>query len=326
MTAKPFLPFALFNLLLILGVDTGVRSAVRPDLATESAQFRLLMRNSPRLPLEMTELPISSPRLGWKIEMASSVAVDRNGLIYILQRGSDADSVVVVNRQGKVMRSWGRGLFKIPHSIRIDRDGNVWTVDAGNSMVYKFDEKGKQQLELGVGGLPATPKSAFCGTTDIAFARDRILIADGYANARIVEYSNGGKRLREWGSSGDGPGQFRIPHAIAIDRDGVIYVADRKNGRIQRFDREGRNLNEWRHLGKTFSLKVSPVGDLWLGTQPRDAENGVEPWIVKVDRHTGRIHGVIESLGHHSMELDADGGPLTGARPDKVLWFRSTRR
>ena len=138
--------------------------------------------------------------------MASSVAVDRNGLIYVLQRGSDADPVIVVDRQGRVVRSWGRGLYKIPHSIRIDGDGNVWTVDAGSSMVYKFSADGKQLLEINVGGLPTSPRSAFCGTTDIAFARDRILIADGYANARIVEYSNEGKRLREWGVPGEGPG------------------------------------------------------------------------------------------------------------------------
>jgi sugar lactone lactonase YvrE len=100
--------------------------------------------------------------------MASSVAVDRNGLIYVLQRGTDADPVIVVNREGRVVRSWGRGLYKIPHSIRLDDDGNVWTVDAGSSMVHKFSADGKHHLEIDVGGLPTSPRSAFCGTTDIA--------------------------------------------------------------------------------------------------------------------------------------------------------------
>jgi DNA-binding beta-propeller fold protein YncE len=323
MRAAPWMLFA--SLMLVLGLTLCAQDKVK-DLAAESAQFRSLMRSSPPLQLKLTELPISPPRSGWKIEMASSVAVDRNDLIYVLQRGSDADPVIVVNRQGQVVRSWGRGLYKIPHSIRLDDDGNVWTVDAGSSMVHKFSADGKHQLEINVGGLPTSPRSAFCGTTDIAFARDRILIADGYANARILEYSYEGKRLREWGSAGDGPGQFRIPHAIAIDREGIIYVADRENGRIQRFGSEGHYLGEWRLLGKTFSLKVTPAGDLWLGTQPRDVENGAEPWIVKVDRNTGKIQGVVESRGHHSIDLNADGEPLTGARPDKVLWFRRTPR
>jgi hypothetical protein len=192
-------------------------------------------------------------------------------------------------------------------------------------MVYQFSADGKQRLKISVGGLPTSPRSPFCGTTDIAFASDRILIADGYANARIVEYTYQGKLLREWGTPGDGPGQFRIPHAIAIDQDGITYVADRENGRIQRFSPDRRYLDEWRHLGKTFSLKVAQSGELWLGTQPRDVENGAEPWIVKVDRKTGKIQGVIKSRGHHSIDLNA-GEPLTGARPDKVLWFRKISR
>jgi NHL repeat-containing protein len=320
MRASPLMLFAILTLMPSLAVCAQDKAS--EELAAESAQFRSMMRSSPPLPLKLTELAISPPRTGWKIEMASSVAVDRNGLVYVLQRGPDADPVIVVDPQGRVVRSWGRGLYKIPHSIRIDGDGNVWTVDAGSSMVYKFSADGKQRLEINVGGLPTAPRSPFCGTTDIAFERDRILISDGYANARILEFSKEGKRLREWGSAGEGNGQFRIPHAIAIDQEGIIYVADRENGRVQRFSPEGRYLDEWRHLGKTFSLKVTPAGDLWLGTQPRDVENGAEPWIVKVDRKTGKIQGVVESRGHHSIDLNVDGEPLTGARPDKVLWFR----
>jgi len=324
MRATPLMRFASLMFLANLIVCAQDKAGKEP--AAESAQFRAVMRSSPALQLKLTELQISAPRPGWKIEMASSVAVDRNALIYVLQRGPDADPVIVVDRQGRVLRSWGRGLYKIPHSIRIDSDGNVWTVDAGSSMVYKFSADGKQRLEINVGGLPTAPRSPFCGTTDIAFANDRILISDGYANARILEYSKEGKRLREWGSAGEGPGQFRIPHAIAIDQESIIYVADRENGRIQRFSREHRYLDEWRHLGKTFSLKVTSAGELWLGTQPRDVENGAEPWIVKVDRKTGKILGVIESRGHHSIDLNAAGEPLTGARPDKVLWFRKISR
>jgi len=326
MRAASLMLFA--SLILGPGLTVDAQEKAGKELAAESAQFRALMRSSPALQLKLTELPISPPHAGWKIEMASSVAVDRNGLIYVLQRGADANPVIVLDREGRVVRSWGRGLYKIPHSIRIDRDGNVWTTDAGSSMVYQFSADGKQRLKISVGGLPTSPKSPFCGTTDIAFAPDRILISDGYANARIVEYSIEGKRLREWGTPGDGPGQFRLPHAIAVDHDGIIYVADRENGRIQRFSPDRRYLDEWRHLGKTFSLKVAPSGELWLGTQPRDVENGAEPWIVKVDRKTGKIQGVVESRpsGHHSIDLNAEGEPLTGARPDKVLWFRKIPR
>ena len=323
MTVTEFVVSPILTLFLSIGV--GAQSTDSKGLAAESVQFRSLMRSSPRLELNLMEFPIVAPRPGWKIEMASSVAVDREGLIYVLQRGPDADPVIVLNRQGQVLRSWGKGLYKIPHSIRIDRDGNVWTVDAGNSMVHKFSPDGKHLLEINV-GLPSAPRSEFCGATDIAFIRDRIFVSDGYGNARILEYSSTGKKLREWGSAGDKPGQFHVPHGIAIDREGSLYVADRENGRIQRFTLEGHYLGEWRDLGKTFSLQVGQGNELWLGTQPRDVANGSEPWLVKVNRSTGKILGVVESRGHHSIALNADGEPLTGARPDKVLWFRKTLR
>lgn len=292
-------------------------------LAAGGPPFRDLMRGSPPLPLKMTELKIVPPAPGWSLEMVSSVAVDSAGAIYLLQRGDKADPVVVVDRQGRVLRSWGRGLYKIPHSIRIDPEGNVWTVDAASSVVHKFTPQGKDLLTIDVGGLPEHPKSEFCGTTDIAFAPGgRMFISDGYANARILEYSTAGKRLREWGKQGTGPGEFHLPHGIAIDSGNILYVADRENGRIQRFTLDGRYLGEWNDLGKTFSLKITPAGALWIGTQPRDAPNGKQGWLVKVDRASGRILGAVPSDGTHSIEVTGSGEALTGARPDRVLWFR----
>ncbi len=70
-----------------------------------------------------------------------------------------------------------------------------------------------------------------------------------------------------------GPGQFNLPHGIAIDENGVVYVADRENGRIERFDLQGKYLGEWPNLGKTFSLTIGG-GALWIGTQPRNQPNG----------------------------------------------------
>ena len=244
------------------------------------------------------------------------------GIIYILQRGDKADPVIAINRDGQILRSWGKGMFTNAHSIRIDPKGNIWTVDAASSIVYQFTPEGKQLLRIDVGGLPAKPASAFCGTTDIAFAKGRIFISDGYANNRVVEYGPTGQKVREWGSSGQKPGQFHLPHAIAVDSEGLLYVADRENGRIQRFTLEGKYLGEWTHLGKTFSLKIGKDNDLWLGTQPHNVANGVECWLARVNRSTGKILGAIESGGHHSIELNGNGEPMTGARPNKILWFR----
>src|SRR5438552_2973627 len=220
-------------------------------LTEQAAALRALVQEAPRLRFEKTEFKIRPPGPDFGIGYPSAVAMDRDGVFYVLQRSEEpgrlpvrgkADPVLVVNRDGKLLRSWGKGLFKIPHSIRIDPKGNIWTVDSSSSLVMKFTPLGEKLLEISVGGQPPT-KSAFNGTTDIAFAPNgHIFISDGYGNARILEYTADGKRLREWGSAGTGPGQFHQPHGIAVDAEGIIYVADRQNGRLQRFDLNGRYL------------------------------------------------------------------------------------
>src|SRR5260370_31301518 len=145
-----------------------------------------------KLAFEIPDLPIDR-----QIGFPSAVAMNSAGLIYVLQRGEESDPVIVVNQQGKVVRSWGKRMFKIPHSIRIDPSGNISTVDAASSMVYKFTPQGKKLMEITVGGQPET-KSAFNGTTDIAFAPNgHLFISAGYGNARILEYTTAGKKLRE---------------------------------------------------------------------------------------------------------------------------------
>ncbi|MEO7651935.1 MAG: peptidyl-alpha-hydroxyglycine alpha-amidating lyase family protein [Bryobacteraceae bacterium] len=297
------------------------QDAAIPATAEQAAELRALVSKAPRLALELAEFAIHPPGAGWAVEMVSSVAVDSKGIIYLLQRGAKADPVIAVSREGRVLRSWGAGMYKIPHSIRIDPAGNVWTVDAASSLVLKFTPEGKKLLEIQVGGQPAS-KDGFRGTTDIAFGPGgRLFISDGYGNARILEYTAEGKRVREWGTAGIGPGQFHVPHAIAIDENRVLYVADRENGRIQRFDLNGRYLGGWSNLGKTFSLKISG-GALYIGTQPRNEPNGAKGWLMKVDRKSGKILGYVESAGHHSVEILANGNLMTGSRPDRVLWFR----
>lgn len=283
----------------------------------ETIALRKLVAATPRLPLRLTELRLSPAT---EVEMVSSSASDSSGLIYILQRGSKADPVIVAKPDGTVVRSWGRGLYTIPHSIRIDPEGNVWTVDAGDSKIRKFSPLGKQLLQVAV-ELPEKPKGAFCGATDVAFVSDgSFLVSDGYQNARIVEFSREGQKKKEWGTAGTGPGQFHTPHGIAIDPNGKIYVADRENGRIQWFDRSGRYLGMWSHTGKTFSLKWK-AGALWIGTQPRNVLNGAEGWLMRLDPGSGKVQGLLESFGH-SIEVSDDGWVLTGRRPGSLLVYR----
>ncbi len=283
----------------------------------ETVKLRELMAQTPKLPHNEAEF-LLKPAL--PLEMVSSVAVASDGLIYILQRGTTTDPIVVARPDGQVLRSWGRGLYKIPHQIRVDREGHIWTVDAGDSTIRKFTKLGRELMKLQV-ELPAKPRSAFAGAADVAFAPNgNILIADGYQNTRVVEFTPDGHRVREWGTPGTGQGQLDHPHGIAIDPKGIVYVADRENGRIQRFDRTGKYLGSWDTLGKTFCLKLTPKGDLWIGTQPRNVPNGAEGWLVKVDPKTGEAIGRLDMFGH-SIDVSAGGDVWTGRRPGSVIRF-----
>jgi DNA-binding beta-propeller fold protein YncE len=283
----------------------------------QNTELRSLLDKAPKLPFKQLPLSVQPPSPpDWALGMVSWIAADRNGLIYLLQRGDKADPVIVLDSAGKIVRSWGKGLYTTPHAIRIDPQGNVWTTDAASSKVYKFSPEGKPLLTIEVGGQP-TPCGNFCSTTDVAFARDgHVFIADGYRNARILEYSAEGKKLREWGSAGTGPGQFRLPHSIQIDSSDVIYVADRENGRIQRFTREGKFLGEWSQYGKTFGMTIA--GDaLWLSTIPR-GPNSTPGWLIKIDRGTGKLLGYVDAAGNHGMDVTPGGDLLQAPGPEQV--------
>jgi DNA-binding beta-propeller fold protein YncE len=315
------MPVRLFLFGLILPFVLQNPNAVPPEerarMEAQNAALVAMLKDIPALPMARVPVTVQAPlQDGWALGMVSWIAADRNGLVYLLQRGDKADPVIVLDQSGKVVRSWGKGMFTTPHAIRIDPQGNVWTTDAASSMVYKFSPEGKTLLQIDVGGQP-TPCGNFCSTTDVAFAPDgNLLIADGYRNARILEYTTDGKKLREWGSAGSGPGQFRLPHSIQVDAAGIVYVADRENGRIQRFDRTGKFLGEWSQYGKTFGLTLA--GDaIWLSTIPR-GPNSAPGWLIKVDRASGTLRGYVASAGNHGMDVMPDGDLLQAPGPDLV--------
>jgi hypothetical protein len=309
----------------------GVLSA--QTTGDRAAELRKLLRETPRLPLELAPLGARLPD-NESLGIVSSVAVDQRGIIYLLQRGEKADPVIAVDRAGRVLRSWGKGMYTVPHSIRIDPDGNIWTVDAGSSVLLKFTPEGKKLQEIAVGEVATGSDCAFptlCGTTDVAFGPGgRLYISDGYGNARILEYTADGRRIRVWGSKGSAPGQFQIPHGVAFDGK-VLYVADRTNARIQRFDTDGRYLGAWNHLGRPFALKFIS-GALWVALMTlepagRGPTNRADPWIVKLDPATGKTLGQVEAPGPHSIDVNIGGEPFAsgccgGSNPTAFFQLR----
>jgi DNA-binding beta-propeller fold protein YncE len=193
----------------------------------------------------------------------SSVAVDAEDRIFVLHRGEPP--LVAFDKDGNYVRSWGTGLFKVPHGLRVDAEGKIWTTDNGNHVLRKFNREGRLLVTLGVEGKPGGGKDGFRAPDDLVFdTKGNFYIADS-GNGRIVKLDPEGKYLLEWGKKGKEPGQFATAHGLAIDKQDRIYVADRGNKRVQIFDAEGKHLADWSGFGNPFGLIV--IGDELLASE-----------------------------------------------------------
>src|SRR5215475_10673131 len=84
---------------------TGPSPEVRAQMEKQTAELQAILQKTPKSPLSQEALKVTPPQGGWEMGMVSWVTSDKNGFIYLLQRGDKADPGVVVNKDGKVVRS-----------------------------------------------------------------------------------------------------------------------------------------------------------------------------------------------------------------------------
>jgi DNA-binding beta-propeller fold protein YncE len=227
---------------------------------------------------------------GWGWREVAGVATDSRDRVFVFNRGDHP--LMVFDADGTFLTSWGEGVFVRPHGITIGPDDAVYCTDDTDHSVRKFTPDGELLLTLGTRGRAsdtgatsmdyrtirrAGPPFHYPTNLAISPAGD-LYVSDGYGNARVHRFSADGRLVSSWGEPGAGPGQFHVPHGIAIDRDGIVYVADRENSRIQLFSPEGDFLREWTGIARPCQVFI--VGDLvyvaelgyragmWPGTQP----------------------------------------------------------
>lgn len=152
---------------------------------------------------------------------------------------------------GRLLDSWGEGMFNWPHGFFIDADGYIWTSDARGvgdkgHQVMKFTQDGTLLMTLGTAGVAGDGEDTFDGPADVAVAPNGdIFVVDGHGNNRVVKFNKDGEFVMSWGEAGTGPGQFNEPHSVAFDSQGRLFVGDRVNERIQVFNQNGQYLAEW---------------------------------------------------------------------------------
>jgi len=195
--------------------------------------------------------------------LAASVTVDSKDRVYCFNR-SPEHPVVVFDRDGNFLSSWGAGMFAFPHTIRATRDDRLWLVDRDHAQMMLFTTEGKLLRTIGEKGFRSDTGVApddfrsdawkdvkhgggpFNLPTDIDVAPSgEMFVTDGYGNARVHRFAADGKLLKSWGEPGSAPGQFNLPHGVWIDRKGRVLVADRENDRIQVFSQDGSLLAVW---------------------------------------------------------------------------------
>ena len=265
-------------LLLILGTAIFVGTTVAQEKTVPQVDY-------PRVNLATgyhvdTAWPAQKPPYPW--EAMAGIAVDDEGLVWTLNRGEMP--VQVYDAQGKLVRSWGRGLFKSPHQLSIGPRGDVWIADSQNHAVYKFTPQGDLLLTLGVPGEPGDDDKHFKMPTDVVETLEGdVFVADGYRNNRVVHFGAKGQFVKTWGELGVEPGNFSLPHSIALDSQGRLYVADRNNGRIQVFDQSGRFLAQWRNRCVPWTVRVTSDDRVYVcGSSPaqwrqEDVQMGIPP-------------------------------------------------
>ena len=229
----------------------------------------------------------------------AGVAADGRGHVFVFHRGPHP--VMEFAPDGRMVRSWGDGMYIRPHAVRVDPEGNIWTVDNDTHQVLKMDSAGRVRMVIGRKGQPGETEENFNRPTDVAFAPSGdFYVSDGYGNSRVVKFSKQGRFVTAWGKHGDGEGEFNLPHSIAVDRNGRVYVGDRENYRVQVFDANGGFLMQWRNVGSPWGLEITPGQVLFIadGHNDRILKVTLEGEVLGAFGENGRMPGEF-SFVHH---------------------------
>jgi len=270
-----------------------------------------------------------------------------------LNRGEANPPILEFSPAGKLLNSFGVGLFAHPHGFTVDKDGNLWATDTNDTEtilgmpaknavgvtmgheVLKISPTGQVLMTIGQEGVAGNGPYTFDRPTGVAVAQNGdVFVADGHApnksnSARVVKYSKEGRFIREWGHLGSEPGDFREPHDIFVGGSrGYVYVADRQNNRVQVFDQDGKFIAAWKQFGQPSSVYVDKRDNLFVGaiyqsaaaqsrgesvTGPTTAVN--DRAIVVGDAITGALKYLIPDPGDLSKMTDT-GTSASGIAAD----------
>ncbi|MSO84073.1 MAG: hypothetical protein EXQ53_12395 [Acidobacteria bacterium] len=253
---------------------------------------------------------------------AVAVATNSKGHVFVYHRSANT-RLWEFDQNGNFVKEIGKGYygFEFAHSVRVDVQDNIWTVDEGTNTVTKFSPEGKFLMVLGrrppaVNGVVATPtgpnvpaqKYIFCRPTDVGFdPQGNIFVSDGYCNNRVVKFDKNGRFLAQAGSetSGNEPGQFFLPHGLQVDGQGNVWVADRTNFRYQVLDNNLKPKTIYDNIGVGWTVCVSQGPHQYVfASNSNPNGNGPGSWAITGEIYKLELDGtIIGRFGHASKEF-----------------------
>ena len=203
----------------------------------------------------------------------SAVYTTADGNVWVAERcgqndctdRKDMDNVFLFNPDGELLKSFGAGVFVWPHGINVDGEGNVWVTDARGDgtrghQVHKFNADGELLMSLGKAGIAGDGLDEFNQPSDVLVAPNGdIFVVDGHGsegNNRVMKFDSDGDFIKTWGTTGKEDGEFRDPHALAMDSTGRLFIGDRGNSRVQIFDQDGNHIETWTQFGRPSGLFI----------------------------------------------------------------------
>src|ERR1700680_740949 len=204
------------------------------------AQRKASIENVPEIPYTSVPNFLKLPP-GEYLGESVAVATNSKGHVFVFHRSANT-RLFEFDENGNFLKEIGKGYygFEFAHSVRVDHEDNIWTVDEGTDMVTKFSPEGKVLMVLGrrrpaIEGVVATPtgpnkpaeKYIFCRPTDVGWdPQGNIFVSDGYCNNRVVKFDKDGRFVAQVGSekAGKEPGEFTLPHGLQVARTGDVYV------------------------------------------------------------------------------------------------------
>lgn len=199
----------------------------------------------------------------------------------------------------------GGSAFKNLLGLALDRDENLYLVDAGVGMVHVISPQGRQSPRV---ELPRRA-DVVTGLIDVAVGTDGgVFVVDNYNNQVSIVGREG---VRSFGMAGAAGGEFSAPTFCCTDRAGNFYVSDCLNARVQVFDGSGEFVRAFGRsergpggFGRPKGVAVSARGEIYVA----------DSWFntIQVFDAAGRFVAILGDEAGRPLDLGSPNGMALG--------------